>query len=70
MKREAVNTVNEDEVGETPLMWACVLSGREEDSNGYEGLYLQCTYNNHNIKVSTMSKFWQMISHKKFFCLK
>lgn len=40
MKREAVNTVNEDEVGETPLMWACILAGREEDSNGYESLYL------------------------------
>ena len=40
MKREAVNTVNEDEGGETPLMCACVLAGREEDSNGYDSLYL------------------------------
>lgn len=29
MKREAVNTVNEDKVGETQLMWGCVLAGRE-----------------------------------------
>lgn len=40
MKREAVNTVNEDKVGETELMWECVLAGREEDNNGYESLYL------------------------------
>lgn len=34
MKREAVNTVNEDKVGEPQLMWACVLAGREEYNNG------------------------------------
>lgn len=34
MKREAVNTVNEDKVGETQLMQRCVLAGKEEDNKG------------------------------------
>lgn len=44
MKREAVNTVNEDKVGETQLMWGCVLASGEEDYKVYESLYLSLMY--------------------------